>query len=329
MATAFITGATGFIGGHLALLLVEQGWNIQALRREGSVNPLLEKVGLDWRTGDLRDIGSIRRAMAGCEAVFHVAADYRLWAENPREIYENNVGGTVNVLEAALANRVERVVYTGSVGALGLNPDGTPADETTPVCLEDMVGHYKRSKFLADRKVEHFLKRGLPIVSVHPSTPVGPADHKPTPTGKIIVDFLNRQMPAYLDTGLNLVHVRDVALGHLLALKKGKTGEKYILGNKNLTLAEIFHLLEKISSVPAPRFRLPHKPILLLAYANEVFSRLTRKEPLIPLEGVKMARKFMFFKADKAIRELGLPQTPVGQALSDAVVWFRENGYVN
>ena len=204
--------------------------------------------------------------MAGCEAVFHVAADYRLWVRNPEELYETNVTGTINVLRAALLKRVERVVYTSSVGALGLRNDGKPADETTPVRLEDMVGHYKRSKFLAEREAERFLAQGLPVVMVHPSTPVGPGDHKPTPTGKIIVDFLNRRMPAYLDTGLNLIHVSDVAEGHLLALERGRVGEKYILGNQNLTLAEIFGLLEKVSGIPAPRFRLPYCPILFLGY---------------------------------------------------------------
>ena len=327
MATAFVTGATGFIGGHLVRLLVEEGWTVRALRREGSLNPSLKDTELNWQTGDLRHADDVRQLMAGCEAVFHVAADYRIWARNPQEIYESNVRGTVNVLEAALANGIEQVVYTSSVGALGLRSDGTPADETTPVCLEDMVGHYKRSKFLAERKVEEFVRRGLPVVLVHPSTPVGAADHKPTPTGKIIVDFLNRRMPAYLDTGLNLVHVKDVAKGHLLALEKGRSGEKYILGNRNLTLAEIFRILEKLSGIPAPCFRLPHTPVLLMAYGNEVLSRLTQREPLIPLEGVRMARKHMFFKSDKAVHELGLPQTPVEQALSEAVNWFRENGY--
>jgi dihydroflavonol-4-reductase len=329
MTTAFVTGAAGFIGGHLARLLLEQGWQVRALKREGSFNPFLKDMDVDWRTGDLRYAHVVHKAMAGCEVVFHVAADYRLWAANPREIYENNVQGTVSVLQAALYNGVERVVYTSSVGALGLTPDGTPADEKTPVCLEDMVGHYKRSKFLAERKAEQFQKRGLPLIVVHPSTPVGPADHKPTPTGKIIVDFLNRQMPAYLDTGLNLIHVEDVAWAHLLALQKGKEGERYIIGNQNLTLKEIFQLLEEISGIPAPRFRLPYIPILLLAYGNEAFSRFTRKEPLIPLEGVKMARKRMFFKSDKAVRELGIPQTPIERALEEAVVWFQENGYVS
>ena len=329
MPTAFLTGATGFIGSHVAIQLLERGWGVRALRREQSTQVWLPAEEIDWRQGDLRDSDRVYRAMAGCETVFHVAADYRLWARNPKEIYDNNVNGTANVLRAALTQGVNRLVYTSSVGALGLNPDGTPADEETPVRLQDMVGHYKRSKFLAERKAEEFFRLGLPVIIVNPSTPIGPGDHKPTPTGKIIVDFLNGKMPAYLNTGLNIVHVRDVAYGHVLALDKGKIGEKYILGNENLTLAEIFRLLEKITNIPAPRFRLPHRPVLYLSYLNEVISRLTGCEPLIPREGVKMAHRYMFFKSDKAVRELGLPQTPVTVALEEAVRWYKDNGYVN
>lgn len=328
MPVAFVTGATGFIGRHVALALLNRGWQVKALCRETSVRPAdLQCVG--WELGDLRNSDELLRAMSGAQAVFHVAADYRLWARNPQEIYESNVNGTINVLEAALAAGVERVVYTSSVGALGLNSDGSPANEATPVTLDDMVGHYKRSKFLAEAEAFRFLDKGLPIVFVHPSTPVGPGDHRPTPTGKIIVDFLNRLMPAYLDTGLNLIDVRDVAEGHCLAFERGKIGEKYILGNRNLTLAEIFQMLEKISGIPAPRIRLPYKPILYLARIFYLISFLTRHEPLIPYEGVRMAAKHMFFDASKAVRELGMPQTPVEKALTDAVSWFRENGYIS
>jgi dihydroflavonol-4-reductase len=326
---ALVTGATGFIGGHVARLLIEQGWVVRALRRPGSSNPFLAGVDVDWLNGDIRDLEAVRFAMSGCRAVFHVAADYRLWAPRSQDIYETNVKGTTNVLEAALALGVERVVHTSSVGALGLNPDGTPAHEATPVSLKDMVGHYKRSKFLAERQAEQYVSRGLPLVMVHPSTPVGPGDHKPTPTGKIIVDFLNRRMPAYVDTGLNLVHVRDVAWGHLLALEKGQVGEKYILGNANLTLTEIFRLLEKISGIPAPRVRLPYSLVLVLAYGNAAFSWLTGTEPRIPLEGVKMSHRRMFFDAGKAARDLGMPQTPVEQALREAAAWYQEHGYVS
>lgn len=325
---ALVTGATGFIGGHVARLLLEQGWMVRGLRRRGAVNPMLTDADLDWREGDLRDPASARSAMSGCRAVFHVAADYRLWAPRPAEIYETNVQGTAHVLQAALAAGVERVVYTSSVGALGLNPDGRPANEDTPVRLQDMVGHYKRSKFLAERQAEEFMVRGLPLVVVHPSTPVGPGDHKPTPTGKIIVDYLNRRMPAYVDTGLNLVDVRDVAWGHLLAYEKGRVGGKYILGNSDLTLTQIFQLLAEISGIPAPRVRLPHSLVLLMAYGNAALSWVTGGEPRIPLEGVRMAHRRMFFDAGKAVRELGLPQTPVKEALRAAVAWFETNGYV-
>lgn len=328
MKVAFVTGATGFIGYHVVQALLEQGWQVRALRRESSRIPSFPRSDVQWELGDIRNLNRIRQLAAGCRAVFHVAADYRLWSANPQEIYESNVGGTANILEAALAAGVERVVYTSSVGALGLNKDSSPADENTKVSLTDMVGHYKRSKFLAEREAERFLALGLPLIIVNPSTPVGPGDWKPTPTGKIIVDFLNRRMPAYLDTGLNLVHVKDVALGHLLAMERGRIGEKYILGNRNLTLAQIFLLLEQVSGVRAPHVRLPHKPILYLAHFCEILSRLTRKEPLIPLEGVKMAHRHMFFDCGKAKRELGLPQTPVEDALREAVVWFRENDYV-
>jgi dihydroflavonol-4-reductase len=329
MATAFVTGATGFVGSHVALVLIEKGWKVRAIKRGKSFHPFFElREDIDWRAADIRDFDQVRRAMEGCDAVFHVAADYRLWARKPAEIYETNVAGTHNVLEAALSCKVERIVHTSSVGALGLSGDATPADERTPVCLEDMIGHYKRSKFLAERKAEEFVKRGLDVVIVNPSTPVGPGDHKPTPTGKIIVDFLNGGMPAFLNTGLNLIHVKDVARGHLLALERGLTGEKYILGNRNLTLAEILQCLHRLSGVPAPRVCLPHGPILALSYLCEAISKVTGKEPLIPCEGVKMARKLMFFDSSKAVSRLGLPQTDVELALGEAVEWFTENGYV-
>lgn len=327
MKVAFVTGATGFIGNHVAAILVRSGWRVRALRRKNSAHPA-PLPGIEWQTGDIRNPAEVAKGVAGAEAVFHVAADYRLWVRDPREIYETNVAGTVNVLRAALSARVARVVCTSSVGALGLHADGTPADENTPVRLEDMVGHYKRSKFLAEKEAEKFLQRGLDVLFVHPSTPVGPGDHKPTPTGKIIVDFLNRKMPAYLDTGLNLIDVRDVARGHLLALERGRTGEKYILGNQNLTLEQIFRILEQISAVPAPRVRLPYRPILVLARIFDLLSRATKREPPFPYEGVRMAAKRMFFDSSKAVAELGLPQTSVETALGDAVTWFRENGYV-
>jgi dihydroflavonol-4-reductase len=244
-------------------------------------------------------------------------------------MYHANVNGTCTVLQAALDAGVKRAVYTSSVGTLGNPGDGTPGTEETPVSLHDMVGHYKKSKFLAEREAEKFVDKGLGLIIVNPSTPVGPFDIKPTPTGKIIVDFLNRKMPAYLDTGLNLIAVEDCARGHILAAEKGLIGQKYILGNQDFTLREIFDLLEQLTGLPAPKVRLPYTPILLAAYLNEAISRLTGKEPLIPLAGVQMAKKFMFFDASKSVHKLGLPQTPVKEALLRAIDWFRSNGFAS
>jgi dihydroflavonol-4-reductase len=266
--------------------------------------------------------------MEGCSAVFHVAADYRLWCDRPEEIYENNVKGTEVILAEALARKVQRVVYTSTVGALGLRKNGHAANEDTPVSMRDMVGHYKRSKYIAERKAEEYAARGLPVVVVHPSTPIGPGDHKPTPTGKFILDFLKGRIPAYVDTGLNFVDVRDVAWGHLLAFERGRIGEKYILGHRNLSLAEFFKLLERLTGKLAPRLRLPYIPVLILAAAGHCLSRWTHVEPFVSLEAVRMARRCMFFDAGKAVRELGLPQTPIERAVIDAVDWYLRNGYL-
>jgi len=328
MKKVFLTGATGFIGASLARELLEQGCEVKALVRPGSIRTNLAGLPIELHEGDLLDQDSLEQGLAGCDTLFHAAADYRLWIRNPKSMYDVNVGGTRSVLEAALKRNLSRVVYTSSVGALGNPGDGTPGTEDTPVSFDEMVGHYKKSKFLAEREAETFLERGLPLVIVNPSTPVGRLDIKPTPTGKIIVDFLNRRMPAYLDTGLNLIDVEDCAKGHVLAARHGRIGEKYILGNQNLTLRDIFSLLEEISGLPAPRVKLPYTPILLAAYANEAISRVTGREPLIPLAGVRMAGKLMYFDSSKAIRELGLPQQPVKNALTKAVEWFRAEGYV-
>lgn len=325
----FITGATGFIGASIARELLADGHNVRALVRNSSTTGNLEGLAVTPLQGDLHDRQQLARQMEGCDWVFHVAADYRLWCPDPRAMYHANVDGTRTVLAAAQDAGVKRVVYTSSVGTLGNPGDGTPGTETTPVTLADMVGDYKKSKFLAEREAEKFVDKGLDLIIVNPSTPVGPYDIKPTPTGKIIVDFLNRKMPAYLDTGLNLIAVEDCARGHILAAEKGRTGEKYILGNRDLTLREIFSQLEQLTGLSAPRVRLPYTPILLAAYMNEALARLTGKEPLIPLAGVQMARKFMFFDASKAVRELGLPQTPVEQALKRAIDWFRAHGYAS
>jgi dihydroflavonol-4-reductase len=278
--------------------------------------------------GDLRDADSLRRAVGGCEQVYHCAADYRFYSPDPRELYDSNVEGTRNVMQAAFERGVSRVVYTSSVGALGLNQDGSPADETTPVTIDDMVGHYKRSKFLAERVAEQWAAKGLPVVIVNPSAPVGDGDLKPTATGKMILDFLNRKVPAYVDTGLNLVDVRDVAQGHLLAADKGRVGEKYILGNQDMTLEEIFGALSSITALPAPRVRLPRWVPLTVAAIDTGVSRLLKREPSVPLEAVRLSRYRMFFDPSKAIRELGLPQTPVEEPLRRAVEWYRDNGYV-
>ena len=323
----FVTGATGFIGASIVRELLKDGREVRALVRAGSDTSNLAGLDVEFQRGDLRDHASLLQGLKGCDVLYHAAADYRLWTRDPSEMYRVNVDGTVAILGAALENGLSRVVYTSSVGTLGNPGDGRPGTETTPVTLTDMVGHYKKSKFLAELEAEKFVSKGLPLVIVNPSTPVGPLDIKPTPTGKIIVDFLNRKMPAYLDTGLNIIAVEDCARGHIMAERKGRIGEKYILGNTNLTLRDIFGLLEEITGLSAPRVRLPYTPILLAAYVNEGIARLTGKEPLIPLAGVQMAAKFMYFDSSRAVQELGLPQSAPKDALQRAVDWFRMNNY--
>ncbi len=325
---ALVTGASGFIGYHVARQLREEGVCVRALVRRNSPVDDLRRLGVTLFFGDLRDAQAVRRSVRGCDQVYHVAADYRLWVPDPRVMYAVNVGGTENVMRAALETGVSQVVYTGSVGTLAASAEGRIADEETPVTLSDMVGHYKRSKFLANRVVQRYVERGLPAVIVHPSTPVGPTDRKPTPTGKIIVDFINGRMPAYLDTGLNFVDVRDVAAGHLLAARRGRTGRAYILGHRNMTLRRFFEVLSDVTARPAPRVRLPYGPLLAAAHLNALFSRLTGMAPLIPLTGVRMARKYMYFDCRRAVTELGLPQHPVEDAVAAAVDWFRSHGYV-
>jgi dihydroflavonol-4-reductase len=323
-----VTGATGFVGSALVRKLLGRGYDVVALVRKDGDHRNLDGLGVETATGDLRDMESLRRAMKGCDGAYHAAADYTLWTKDPASIYQTNVEGTKNVLAAAREAGVGRVVYTSTVGALGNPGDGTPGTEDTPVTLSDMVGHYKRSKFMAEQEALKFATEGLPVVVVNPSTPVGPRDIKPTPTGKMILDFINGKMAAYLDTGLNLVDVDDVAEGHILAMEKGVPGRKYILGNRDMTLKEIFGILSGLTGIPAPRVRLPYAFVYPIALVSTAISdHITGRPPLAPIEAVRMARKFMYFDPSKAVRELGMPQSPVEDALARAVSWFRDNGY--
>jgi dihydroflavonol-4-reductase len=323
--TTFLTGATGFVGGHVLDALLARGERVRCLVRDPGARLA---PGAEPIPGDLRDAAAIRRAVRGADVVYHCAADYRLWVPDPRSMYESNVGGTRNVLAAAADAGVRRVVYTSTVGALGLRADGGPADERTPVRLEDMVGDYKRSKFLAERVAEEWIAKGLPVVIVHPSAPVGERDHKPTATGRMILDFLLGRIRAYVDTGLNLVDVRDVAVGHLRAADVGRIGGKYILGHENRTLDEILGLLARIAGIPRPRVRLPHWVPLAAATVATRWAEWRGGEPRLAVDAVLLARHRMFFDPSKAVRELDLPQTPVEQALERAVSWFRDAGYV-
>jgi dihydroflavonol-4-reductase len=324
-----VTGATGFVGAAVARALLQAGREVRLLVRSTADRRNIRDLPAEIHEGDVTDLESLRRAAAGCVQIYHVAALYKLWVRHKQEIYESNVTGTENVLRAARECNAEKIIYTSSVATLGLPENGTPGTEETPVSLVDMIGHYKRSKYLAEQVALRYAREGLPVVIVNPSTPVGIADVKPTPTGKIIVDFLTGRMPAYVDTGLNLIDVEDVAAGHLLAAEKGKVGEKYILGNENLTLQQILVLLSEITDRPAPRFKAPYLLALGVAYADAAVARLIPgREPSIPPVGVKLSKKKMFFDAGKAVRELGLPQTPVREALRKAVAWFTVNGYI-
>jgi dihydroflavonol-4-reductase len=322
-----VTGGTGFVGRAVVAELLAAGRQVRVLARNPD-HPALAGLEVEVAVGDLRDPESLKRALTDCTRLFHVAADYRLWVPDPATMYAINVDGTRQVLAAAAARGLDRVVYTSTVGTLGNPGDGTPGTEATPVSLKEMVGHYKRSKFLAEQEALDFARQGLPLVVVNPSTPVGPWDYRPTPTGLIIVDFLRRRMPAYLETGLNLIHVRDVARGHLLAEEKGGIGEKYILGHENLSLSQIFQVLADLTGLPAPKVKLPYWPVLGMAYVDEFFAtHIRRRPPRMPVAGIRMAKKYMYFDNRKAVQYLGLTVTPVRQALADAVAWFREHGY--
>lgn len=326
--TTLVTGASGFVGSHLARLLVAQGQRVRVLLRPSSDSRALEGLSVERVTGDLRDPASLADAVRGIRRVFHVAADYRLWARDPREIYESNVSGTRNLLEAARSAGVERFIYTSTVATIAVPRPGPFPNEETPAALSEMIGHYKRSKFMAEQEALAAARSGLPVVIVNPTAPVGPGDWKPTPTGRIILDFLTGRMPAYVDTGLNIVPVEDVAAGHLLAAERGRVGERYILGGRNLTLKEILGVVAAVSGRPAPRLRLPHAIALAAGYADGFISRLTGREPLVPLEGVRMARHKMWVDCSKAVRELGFEPGSVEAALERSVAWYRENGYV-
>jgi dihydroflavonol-4-reductase len=330
----FVTGASGFIGANLVHELAGRGHDVRALLRNGSDLRGLEGARYEKVDGDVSDRERLKQEMRGCNWCFHVAASYHLWLRDYAPMYAANVQGTRNVIEAAAAAGCNRIVYTSTVGCIGLPRavDGqvTPTNETAVVSAEQMTNHYKLSKWQAEQVASELARQGLPVIIVNPSAPVGPRDVKPTPTGQVIVDFLNRKMPAYLDTGLNWVHVRDVVAGHILAAQKGQIGERYILGHAagNWTMKEAFAVLQEITGVPAPGMRVPYFVALAAARVDETVSRFTGKPPKAPLAGVRMAKYKMFFNPAKAIRELGLPQTPPKQALADAVQWFREQGYV-
>ena len=325
--TTLVTGAAGFLGSHVARQLLARKESVRVLLRPTSQNRAIADLPLEYVTGDLRDPASLDRAMNGVRRVFHVAADYRLWAHRPKEIYESNVTGTKNVLEAAKRAGVEQFIYTSTVATVAVDRPQLP-NEATESQLGEMVGQYKRSKWLAEKEALNAAKRGLPLIVVMPTTPVGPWDWKPTPTGKIILDFLNGKMPGYVETGLNFVGVEDCATGHLLAAEKGKIGERYLLGAENLTLKQVLDELEKITGLPAPRLKIPHGLALGAAYVETAFSRLVGREPQIPVEGVKIARHLMFVDCSRAQRELGFRPGPVAAALERAVRWYEANGYV-
>jgi dihydroflavonol-4-reductase len=319
-----VTGATGFVGWHVARLLRERGEKVRVLVRDPK---RVRESDAEIVTGDLTDLRSIEKAVAGCAVVYHVAADYRLWAKDSTELYRSNVDGTRNMLTAARNARVDRLVYTSTVGCIGFPKNGI-GDEENPAPEQDMQGAYKRSKYLAEQVALEFARENFPVVIVNPTAPVGDHDWKPTPTGKIVLDFVRGKMPAYVDTGLNVVDVRDVAAGHLLACERGRTGERYILGGENLTLCRIFEKLEGISGLKAPKVRIPYAVAYAAGVVSTAWARVSGSEPRAPLDGVKMARKKMWVTHDKATRELGYAPGPAPVALRRAVEWFRANGYV-
>src|SRR6266851_2930559 len=325
---ALVTGASGFVGSAVTRQLVEAGWRVRVLLRPSSDRRNVEGLPVEIAEGTLEDTASLTAALAGCTHLFHLAADYRLWVPDPAAMFRANVDGTRMVMECALAAGLERIVYTSSVATLGLVGGSVASDETTPSALADMIGPYKQSKFRAEEEVRRLIAEGgLPAIIVNPSTPVGPRDIKPTPTGRMIVEAASGRMPAFVDTGLNLVHVEDVAAGHLLAAERGRIGERYILGGENLSLAAILAEVASLSGRRPPRLRLPLRPLMPVAWVAEAFGRLTAKEPFVTRDGLRMARKKMYFSSAKARAELGYTPRPVREGLADAIAWFRQAGY--
>lgn len=327
----FVTGSTGFVGSHVAKVLAQQGADLRLLIRKTSnmsnLSGLHAPPSLTTITGDLLDPESLRPGIHGCDFVFHVAADYRLWVRDPKQMYAANVDGTRELLRIAREEGVRRVIYTSSVATMGFKSDGTIVDENTPVSLDDMVGHYKRSKFLAEQVALKAAYDGQEVMVLNPTTPVGPGDIKPTPTGRIVVDFLNRKFPAYVDTGLNLVDVEEVARTHVAAIEKGTPGERYILGGENLTLKQILDKMSAITGIPSPTTKVPHSVAMAFAFFDETITgRILGKEPRATVEAVRMGKKKMFASSAKATRELGFHHVPVYQALRAAIDWFRANG---
>ena len=324
-----ITGAAGFVGAAVLRELLKKGHKVKALVRQSSVLNNLKNLDVEIVYGDLKDRESLKKSLKDCKYLFHVAADYRLWVPKPEEIYQNNVKGTENLMEEALNSEIEKVVYTSSVAVLGKPINGDIANEKTPVNVSQMIGHYKKSKFLAEEKVKELYKtRKLPVVIVNPAAPVGPRDIKPTPTGKMVLDAAMKKIPAYLDTGLNIVHVDDVAKGHMQAFNKGKLGERYILGGENLTLKEMLEIISILCGNKPPKIRLPRKPLYPIGYVFEIFARLFNiKNPMLTVDMIRMAEKKMFFSSEKAKKELNYKYKSAKNALKDAIQWFIDNGY--
>jgi dihydroflavonol-4-reductase len=326
---ALVTGATGFVGAAVARALERAGWQVRVLVRSGSDRSNLRSLAAQVVEGDLADSSSLERALDGCAGLFHVAADYRLGARDPAQLYRTNVEGTRNILQASRTTGVARIVYTSSVATIGIPPGGAPGEERTPVDLSHMIGHYKRSKYLAEEVAKDAARAGMSVIIVNPSTPIGPGDIRPTPTGQLVLDAASGRMPAYVDTGLNIVHVDDVAAGHLLAYERGKAGERYILGGEDMTLQTILAQIARLVGRTPPRVRLPYAAVLPVAYLAEAFAKLSGRSGRVTLEGVRMSRKRMFFSSAKAVGELGYRWRPPVEAFEDALRWFRERGLLS